>query len=247
MAKFEADPSKRDEAAQEPAARTSETRRDDIPPIHVLEAADRQERKDAEDLLAGFDRPGRGLSQPDVRRDFVDYYAGKPPKKNPPRTASLNAPTVVTPRKKKRAFPWLIAGGGLVLIVVACLVAYVGTRDLSPTMTTTTAARTTTAATATAVPIATPPARGAAVARSPASARDEIPPPAAPLPEPAVQTTAEAVVPPPTMPPPATAARASARPDPRPPAPRGAPSAAERREAPKPPPRDDFIRDLTIP
>ena len=58
-----------------PAASTVQ---DDIPPVHVLEAAENQERKETEDLLAGFDRPGRGPKPAAKERDFVDYYAKKP-------------------------------------------------------------------------------------------------------------------------------------------------------------------------
>ena len=43
----------------------------------VLGAPVEQERKDTEDLLAGFDRPGRGPKKPAAERDFVDYYARK--------------------------------------------------------------------------------------------------------------------------------------------------------------------------
>jgi len=42
-----------------------------------MEAADAQERKETEDLLAGFDRPGRSPRPPSAERDFVDYFAKK--------------------------------------------------------------------------------------------------------------------------------------------------------------------------
>lgn len=51
---------------------------EEIPPIHVLEAAHDQERREAEELLAGFDRPGRSpKKRTGTARDFVDYYAGR--------------------------------------------------------------------------------------------------------------------------------------------------------------------------
>ncbi len=56
----------------------SSTIQDDIPPVHVLVAAEQQDRKETEDLLASFDRPGRGPKVAPRERDFVDSYAKKP-------------------------------------------------------------------------------------------------------------------------------------------------------------------------
>lgn len=57
---------------------SSATTPEEIPPIHVLEAAHDQERREAEELLAGFDRPGRSpKKRTGSARDFVDHYAGR--------------------------------------------------------------------------------------------------------------------------------------------------------------------------
>src|SRR5689334_9895619 len=68
MSKGENDPRAKREASPSPTADAREkamnepvtaTNPDGIPPLHVLEAAHEQERKETEDLLAGFDRPRR--------------------------------------------------------------------------------------------------------------------------------------------------------------------------------------------
>ena len=52
---------------------------DEIPLIHALEAAENQERKETEDLLAAFDRSGRGPKRPVPvgGSGFIEYYAKK--------------------------------------------------------------------------------------------------------------------------------------------------------------------------
>lgn len=62
----------------------SSTTPEDIPPVHVLEAADAQDRRETENLLAGFDRPNRASKRRADRRDFVDHYSGKHKSSRPP-------------------------------------------------------------------------------------------------------------------------------------------------------------------
>ena len=223
---------------------------DDIPAVHILEAAENQDRKETVDLIAGFDRPGRGPKQPSRERDFVDYYAKKKsgPDSGPstgPSSASSrsSAPPAVAPavkmpdvstvvvRRKGDGMPaWLAwaAVAGL-MIVVGGGVAYLATSDMRPSShapTGPSAATTITAATP--VPQAT---------------NDNVPPP-----DPAVApptTTVTVVSPSPSVPDAPT--RSSGRREPRVPpagvgsqAPRGT-NATDDSKAPK---RDDFMRDL---
>lgn len=216
---------------------------DDIPPVHVLEAAQNQDRKETEDLLAGFDRPGRGPKKPSVERDFVDYYAkkksggdsGRGPSSSPPATENRLAPrqmdvsTVVKPRKRAGTPAWLAWGGAAFLMLgVGGLVAYLATADSKPRSATPGTSATTTIS--------------AAFAPEPAN-RDVIPPPAPA--DPTTTTTTPVLV---TEPPP----RASGRRDPHAPVP-AANATGVLKEGPsttapsgdrKPPPREDFIRDL---
>lgn len=116
------------------------TRPDPIPPVHVLEAAADQDKKETEDLLAGFDRPGRGPKKPEGERDFVEYFAKKKGTPTPPpvgvrpaaaaqpaRPKQVDIATVVVPRDKKPVLaPWLIAGA--VMLVLGGAVAFLATR-----------------------------------------------------------------------------------------------------------------------
>ena len=238
------------------------TIQEDIPPVHVLEAAQNQDRKETEDLLAGFDRPGRSPKpvSKSKERDFVDYYARKKPGSadsgggraaspvsgaaadaKPARQADVS--TVIVPRKREMQawLGWTAVAFGMLLVGGA--VAYLATSDgrssaVEPTAPS--AATTITSA-------ASPPQ---------ANADTNIPPPAP------VETTAttatttattEPVVNTPvTAAPAATPARSASatKRDGRavpsagaaavPTAPRGTNATDDT----KPPPRDDFIRDL---
>lgn len=245
-------------SAEPPHVKTpvSQTLGDDIPPVHVLEAAQNQERKETEDLLAGFDRPGRGPKKPSAERDFVDYYVKK--KGGPdsgrgpsPASASAAAPapaprqaevaTVVKPRKTRGLPPWMAwAGPGLAMLALGGVVAYFAMGDGRSSGGTRTGPGAATTITAATTPLQV-------------VDRDVFPPPA-----PADPTTTTALT---VTAPPLTAPSVS-EPPPRPTGrrdPRGIPSAgsaatgatsnasttapsAER--APPPPHREDFIRDL---
>jgi len=116
------------------------THPDPIPPVHVLEAAQDQEKKETEDLLAGFDRPGRGPKKPEGERDFVEYFAkksGATPTPPPVRAAAAPAvrrpkqadiETVVVPRNKKPGVgTWLLAAA--VMLGLGGMIAFFATRD----------------------------------------------------------------------------------------------------------------------
>lgn len=105
----------------------------EIPPLHVLEAMHEQDKKATEELLAGFDRPGRTPRRSPSQRDFVDYYANKEPagRMPPPRTFEPEPiphekPTLVLGRTRKlrAVIVWAAAACGMVLFgaVVAILV-----------------------------------------------------------------------------------------------------------------------------
>jgi hypothetical protein len=218
---------------------------DDIPPVHVLEAAQNQDRKETEDLLAGFDRPGRGPKKSSPERDFVDYYAKKkggaesgrasaPVVVPPPR--QMDVSTVVKPRKTNGLpswFPW--AGAAALMLGIGGLVAYLATGD--------TPSSASVPSTPTGVPMA-PPIQ---------ASRDIIPPPA-PADPPITTTTTALTV---TEPAPTVVEPAPPRPTGRR-EPKGVPGATAATTATgngsttttassadrKPPPRDDFIRDL---
>ena len=238
-------------------ASNAQTSQDDIPPVHVLEAAQNQDRKETEDLLAGFDRPGRSPKPVSHERDFVDYYAkkksgsgldsgsGRPTSSAPPpaghagaagRAGSKQAElsTVVVPRKREGMPAWLSwMGAGALLLLIGGGIAYVATDASSPTSGVSagpSAATTITAAT----PV-------------PHSAFDNVPPP-----EPAVVEPVPAPSPMVTAVTDAPVAKGPARRD-RDREPRNATSATAGSSVPrsgsatgdtKPPPRDDFIRDL---
>jgi hypothetical protein len=231
------------------------TIQDDIPPVHVLEAAQNQDRKETEDLLAGFDRPGRSPKpvSKSKERDFVDYYARKKPGSadsgggraaspasgsgaaadaKPARQGDVS--TVIVPRKREMPawLGWAAAAFGMVLVGGA--VAYLATSEGRSTAVEPTAPSAATTITS----AASPPQ---------ANADTNIPPPA-----PVEATTTTTMEPSPSAPVTATAARSATKRDAR-----ALPSAAAATTAPttaprgtnatddtKPPPRDDFIRDL---
>jgi hypothetical protein len=107
---------------------------DDIPPVHVLEATQSRERREAEDLLAGFDRPGRTPRRHNSG-DFVEHYGSSKPR-NPPQpmpSADVHAfdpqllveaagkaahenKTVLVPRKRqtRTTLMWLAVGAAVV-------------------------------------------------------------------------------------------------------------------------------------
>lgn len=232
------------------------TVQDDIPPVHVLEAAQNQDRKETEDLLAGFDRPGRSPKpvSKSKERDFVDYYARKKPGSadsgggraaspasgaavdaKPPRQADVS--TVIVHRKREGMPAWLgWAAAAVGMLLVGGAVAYLATADGRPT-----AVEPTAPSAATTITSATSPAQ--------ANADTNIPPPA-PVEATTATATATATVvtgvePTPSAP---VTARSSTKRDGR-----AVPSAATVTATPrgtnatddtKPPPRDDFIRDL---
>jgi hypothetical protein len=278
MPKAEGDSRSRDVAEGGPDAGASSTEPtnvnhgattpDDIPPVHVLEAAQRQDRKETEDLLAGFDRPGREPKLPAAERDFVDHYLRKKDKDarasgdsgaaarassrheaTVPRRGSSqkNISTVILPRKSGFP-PWgAWAGAAVAMLLVGGAVAYVATsegpRGGAGAATGPSAATTITAAT------------------SPTSrATSDIPPP-----PPASETAPNAATTTTTMivesapvpaandvpPPRASGGRRDPRAGSSGPAstvaapPSGpAAAAAATHDRSKPPPRDDFIRDL---
>lgn len=234
------------------------TVQDDIPPVHVLEAAQNQDRKETEDLLAGFDRPGRGPKPVSKERDFVDYYARKKPGSVPSGGGRAAAPiateapsravprqrdvsTVIT-RRKGEMPAWLgWAAAALGMLLVGGVVAYLATADGRPS-----ALAPTAPSAATTITSATSP-----VQQSVHTNVDTNIPPPAPV---ETATTAVAVIEPTTSAPGVPSTRSSAKRDPR-----GAPSAAaatttttttvatpraNATDDTKPPPRDDFIRDL---
>lgn len=122
----------------------AETTPEPIPPVHVLEAAQRQERKETEDLLAGFDKPGRSPRR-NPSGDFVDYYARKKEGRpvGTPSTPSHevrpvgrpDASTVIIPRKKP--MPWWMPYAAVTAIMMTLVgaIAYIATSD-GPTKTT---------------------------------------------------------------------------------------------------------------
>lgn len=247
------------------------TIQDDIPPVHVLEAAQNQERKETEDLLAGFDRPGRSPKAvpKSKERDFVDYYARKKPggvesgqlraaaaspssaavAAKPPRQADVS--TVIVPRKREGMPLWLgWAAVTLGMLLVGWLVAYLATTD-ARSGGAGEASATSAASAATTITSGTAPVQ----ANGRANADTNIPPPA---PIDAMPTTATAVTvveAMPSAPAAVPAASGGRKREGRAAASAGAsaataasPTNAARptngTDETKPPPRDDFIRDL---
>ena len=242
---------------------------DDIPPVHVLEAAEQQDRKETEDLLAGFDRPGRGPKSAPRERDFVDYYAKKPGAgagagsgsgraaagvgavdagaAPPVRAKQRDVSTVIVRRKDDGAPAWLVWGGvAALMLLLGGGVAYVATEDEHPK----------TAASATAAPSAASAATTltSATTVKPTAADETLPPPAPPS-----ASASGAPVEPATArvePSAAVAPRGSAKREPRV-TPSGAETAAGTATESAPPPRaintaapaksaprEDFIRDM---
>lgn len=87
---------------------------------------DGDEKKVTEELLSGFDRPGRTPRTPRVRsRDFVDYYSGRdaamkddaPPPSKREETKSHEKPTVIVPRRNnvRATMTWVVAVVGMIL------------------------------------------------------------------------------------------------------------------------------------
>lgn len=193
---------------------------DEVPPVHVLQAAHHQERKETEDLLAGFDVPGRGPKKPAAERDFVDYYTKKKGDRSsaaPTGSRRDDVLTVVRPRHdpaRRAPAGWVTWLGLAVLMLgIGGLVAFLATEEPGVR------AAGSGAATITA---ASPPALE--------SNRDAIPPPDPVAPAELAPTTV-------TSEPAAPRTRAYV-------------SGATSSEIPatsgvrKPPPRDDFIRDM---
>ena len=167
--------------ARPPSDPDTGTLPDDIPPVHVLEAAQVQDRKEAEDLLSGFNRPGREPKRPHEERDFVDYYARK--KKGAPATPRaafqhlarpVAAPTHPKARWDERPArdmpPWAgWVGIGALMIGVGGIVAFVATSEPSTkrVATMTSAATTVTSATSESSRDAIPPPPPVSVAADP--------------------------------------------------------------------------------
>jgi hypothetical protein len=263
MSKADGDPRARGASPADAEAKNvkpaASTIQDDIPPVHVLEAAERQERKETEDLLSGFDRPGRSPKAAAPReRDFVDYYAKKPGGAGsasgsaaraagsaaaaaavaPVRGKQGDVSTVIVRRKGDGAPAWLVWGGAaLLMLVVGGVVAFLATADGRPEAAAPAVTVPSNACAATTLSAATTP--------KPTSADESVAPPAvAPAPEAvavAVDATTTAA---------AAAPRGTAKREPRsaqsgaPAASTAAPRATTAAEAPKAAPREDFIRDL---
>ena len=239
-----------------PAAPDAQTVQDDIPPVHVLEAAQNQDRKETEDLLAGFDRPGRSPKPAPRERDFVGYYAKK---KNPGvpsgagqpvagggAAAAMNAgpkqadvATMVVPRKREGTPLWMAwVAAAAFMLAIGGMVAYLATGEPAPN-----AVAPTGPSAATTITAATP---------VPQNTFDNIPPPA-PVDPNATSTANTLIVADPAVPTNTTAPPKSSgrRGDPKsvPSSAAGAaatatPHATSATDDGKPPPRDDFIRDL---
>lgn len=245
----------------------SATIEDDIPPVHVLEAAHRQDRKEAEDLLAGFDRPGRSPKTAPKKRDFVDYYARKKGDSGresasdraaassaaqAARPKQIDVATVIKPRKREGMPAWLAwALAAAAMLAIGGVIAYLGTADPRSSTPTGSSAPTS---------ISAMPFQNAS--------NENIPPPDPAAPAATGTTTTPMTVIEPTPGNTPSAAVASTGSEARVPAtsprgvatrrePRGTPSGAaaappsartsrgtNATDDTKPPPRDDFIRDL---
>lgn len=203
---------------------TKRERDDDNPSIDALEAAARRDREEAEELLAGFDRPGR---RPRRARgaDFVSHYrrgakgeAAEPEIPPAPLSSArrVDPPTVVIPRKRPLPAWVLWASIAALMVLFGGLVAFVATSDDRPPRGAADGASPTPSALTTLTGAHRLPARA-----------DEIPPPDASEPE---GEALSAGAPSPTI------------------SPRAAPTASARLEPPTTPrkstQRDDFIRDL---
>lgn len=152
---------------------------DEVPPLSDLIARQEQEKREARDLLAGFDRPGRSPKQP-ASGDFVAHYSGKQvDKKESKKDRSREAATFVLPKKEERLraiLPWLAAAA--LMSILGFLVAFVATRDPEQTHT-------------------APLPSSATTITSVIRAREDVPPPD---PSPTTQTTEQTIaVPPPSV------------------------------------------------
>lgn len=114
---------------------------DDLPPVQVLEAAEREERKDTEALLASFDKPlaaQRSLEG----RDFVEYYTTRKGQEPPrvSRPSPFDAPprplpdTTKRPRRgRSRRRPLALVGLSFVIVAGAGALAFVAAGPEAPT------------------------------------------------------------------------------------------------------------------
>lgn len=89
------------------------------------------ERKATEQLLSGFDRPGRTPRAPRVKsRDFVEYYSGRDaavpeaPAEKREETKAHEKPTVIVPRRSgfRTTMTWIVAVVGMILFGVTIAV-----------------------------------------------------------------------------------------------------------------------------
>lgn len=105
---------------------------DDLPSVQVLEAAEHEERKDTEALLASFDKP-LGKQRSLEGRDFVEYYTTRrgeePPRVSRP--SPFDAPpkplpdTARRPGQRRAARPLALIGLGFVIVTSAGVLAFV--------------------------------------------------------------------------------------------------------------------------
>lgn len=231
---------------------SSSTTPDDVPPVHVLEAMQAQDRKETEDLLSGFDRPGRTPRQPAANRDFVDYHLHRERRArepSPPRERQRSAhdiSTVIVPRKSPLSAPWLPwVGVALVVVALAILVGLVFTSAPPPKTASTIPSATTTITAATASapepsnhdprtnelpppPQETAPTVITATASAPSPAKREPKTPSVAPAETTLTPPSPSPLPPTTAPTATMTATATSLPPP----------------APSKPGREDFVRDL---
>lgn len=200
---------------------------DDIPPVHVLEAMQEQDRKETADLLSGFDRPGRTPRKAPPPRDFVEYYATKSPSgraaPEPRRheTSPHEKATVVLPRKHDARTVVLWAAAVLGMVLFGAMIAVLATPEPQPT----------------ASPRSTPtllPSSATTITSAPATPPEQADDQADEPDEPAETTATTVIV---ATPPPRPAKSAPATTAGAQPPPGGATSI-------KTAPRDDFIRDM---
>lgn len=101
--------------------------------VRELEALERQDRKATEQLLSGFDRPGRTPRAPRAKsRDFVDYYSGRsapipdapPPSSRREDSGPHDRATVLVPRRTqfRATMTWIVAVVGMMLFGVTIAV-----------------------------------------------------------------------------------------------------------------------------
>jgi hypothetical protein len=96
-------------------------------------SSEEDEKKATEQLLSGFDRPGRTPRAPRARsRDFVDYYSGRdaavkdaaPPPSKREDALMADKPTVIIPRRRnvRAIMTWVVAVVGMILFGVTIAV-----------------------------------------------------------------------------------------------------------------------------